>query len=403
MQKFWGWELATYLFLGGLGGGMLTFAAIIGLIIAPGVLTSALLTWGVLVAVLCLLVGTGLLVFELGQWPVFERAFVTRTAVIKWGAVLLSVSMIFAALFLIWQVSWFENWPLLKHVIPSNGFGKFCLGISGLTGACVMIYTGVLLSSLKARPFWNTPALPVLFTVSALSTGACLLGLCLGHFPFPTSWMGTEAQALIGTSEWAIAHEELLELIHTIDAVLIVAEILVLLLFVMLQFCASNVFAKRAAERWVRGNMAIAFWLFMLTLGLIVPLIFNLMGGTLGSIVSPIMALLAGCLLRFMILWTYDRRLDEGEERYYTRLAQKHEDFMDYWEPGRQYFEIVNADQFDDMPVRVAPEFTKAGKKFKMALGVKSVRGEQPVDNPAFPRISVLPSELSKPEAPAES
>ena len=48
MQKFWGWELATYLFLGGLGGGMLTFAAIYSIIIAPGVMTSALLTWGVL-------------------------------------------------------------------------------------------------------------------------------------------------------------------------------------------------------------------------------------------------------------------------------------------------------------------------------------------------------------------
>jgi protein NrfD len=402
MQKFWGWELATYLFLGGLGGGMLTFAAILAIIVAPGILTSALLTWGVLVAVLCLLVGTGLLVFELGQWPVFERAFVTRTAVIKWGAVLLSVSMVFAALFLIWQVGWFENWPLLKHVIPSNGFGKFCLGISGITGACVMIYTGVLLSSLKARPFWNTPALPVLFTVSALSTGACLLGLCLGHFPFPTSWMNSEAQALIGTAEWALAQEELVHLIHIIDAILICAEILTILLFVMLQFCASNVYAKRAAERWVRGNMAVVFWVFMFGLGLVVPLIFNLYGGVLGSVVSPVMALLAGCLLRFMILWTYDRRLDEGEERYYSRLSQKHEDYMDYWEPGRQYFEIVNADDFDDIPVRVAPEFTGAGKKFKMAVGVKSVKGQRPVENPTFPRISVLPKDMPQAEVPAE-
>ncbi len=402
MKRIWGWELATYLFLGGLGGGMLTFAAILELIIAPSVMTSALITWGVLVAVLCLLVGTGLLVFELGQWPVFERAFVARKAVIKWGAVLLSVSMIFAALFLISQVSWFENWPLLKHIFPSNSFGNFCLGVSGLTGACVMIYTGVLLSSLKARPFWNTPALPVLFTISALSTGACLLGLCLGHFPFPASWMNSEASALIGSPAWGLAQEELLHLIHTVDAVLIVGEILTILLFVMLQFCAADIYAKRAAERWVRGSMAVCFWVFMFGLGLVVPFIFNIAGGVLGSVVSPVMALLAGCLLRFMIIWTYDRRLDEGEERYYSRLSKHHEDYMDYWQPGRQYFEIVNADDFNDIPVRVAPEFTGAGKKFKMAVGAKSVKGQHAVENPAFPRISVLPKDIAQSEAPVE-
>ena len=148
--------------------------------------------------------------------------------------------------------------------------------------------------------------------------------------------------------------------------------------------------------------MAVVFWVFMFGLGLVVPLIFNLYGGVLGSVVSPVMALLAGCLLRFMILWTYDRRLDEGEERYYSRLSQKHEDYMDYWEPGRQYFEIVNADDFDDIPVRVAPEFTGAGKKFKMAVGVKSVKGQRPVENPTFPRISVLPKDMPQAEVPAE-
>ena len=188
MRRFWGWELATYLFLGGLGGGMLTFAMVLGLIVYPSELwqlASSVLVFGVLIAIIVLAVGTGLLVFELGQWKVFYRAFVTKTAVIKWGAVLLSVAMIFAGLFLLWSITWLTFFPF----IPCEGLAKFFLGVAGVAGFCVMVYTGVLLSSLKARPFWNTPALPVLFTVSALSTGACLLSLCVGVFPFPQEWL----------------------------------------------------------------------------------------------------------------------------------------------------------------------------------------------------------------------
>ena len=345
MRRFWGWELATYLFLGGLGGGMLTFAMVLGLIVYPSELwqlASSVLVFGVLIAIIVLAVGTGLLVFELGQWKVFYRAFVTKTAVIKWGAVLLSVAMIFAGLFLLWSITWLTFFPF----IPYEGLAKFFLGVAGVAGFCVMVYTGVLLSSLKARPFWNTPALPVLFTVSALSTGACLLSLCVGVFPFPQEWLLEPfAGDAVANPIVPLVASELIEsmkhLLHLVDAVLIVAEILVLMLYVMLQFCASNKFAKAVADKWVRGSWAPIFWGLMLCCGLIIPLILNLAGGIAGEFFSPVIALLGGLLLRFMILWSCDRRLEPGEEKFYTRLPQGHADFMDYWAPGKQYWTEV--------------------------------------------------------------
>ena len=99
MKQFWIWPIALYLFLGGLGVGMMATAAVVGLIIAPSALTSGALVWGVFIAFLILGIGTGLLVFELGQPWIFYRAFVTRTSVIKWGAVFLSISMIAGVLF----------------------------------------------------------------------------------------------------------------------------------------------------------------------------------------------------------------------------------------------------------------------------------------------------------------
>lgn len=337
MKRFWGWELATYLFLGGLGGGMLTFAMILGLIIYPSALTSSVLVWGVFIAIIVLAIGTGLLVFELGQPKVFYRAFVTKTAVIKWGAVLLSVSMVFAALFLVWEITWFDFLP----IIPYEGFAKFCLGVAGVAGFFVMVYTGTMISSLKGRPFWATPALPVLFTVSALSTGACLLSMCIGAFPLPMGWL----QNPIDSVEAIVLAEEMSHLLHIVDIVLIILELLVLLLYVMLQFCASNRYAKAVASRWVRGSWAGLFWGGMVSCGLVVPLLCNIFGtGTVvADVISPVVALCGGLLLRFMILWSCDRRLANGEEKYYTRLPKKHEPFMDYWEEGRVYWEEVNA------------------------------------------------------------
>ncbi len=344
MRRFWGWELATYLFLGGLGGGMLTFAMVLGLIVFPSALTSSILVWGVLIAIIVLAVGTGLLVFELGQWKVFYRAFVTKTAVIKWGAVLLSVAMIFAALFLVWEITWFTFLPF----IPYEGLAKVFLGIAGCAGFLVMVYTGTMIASLKGRPFWATPALPVLFTVSALSTGAAALSLCVGVFPLPMEWLLVPFNNLEGLH----LAEEMKHFLHTVDAVLIVLEVLVLLLFVLIQFCASNKFAKQVADRWVRGSWAFMFWGLMLTCGLIIPFLMNVFGGMgfVGSVCSPVLALCGGLLLRFMILWSYERRLVYGEEKYYTRLpkgANDHaignDEFLNYWDEDRQYWNEVNA------------------------------------------------------------
>ena len=136
MKRFWGWELATYLFLGGLGGGMLTFAMVLDLIVYPGAATSSILVWGVFIALIVLAVGTGLLVFELGQPKVFYRAFVTRTAVIKWGAVLLSIAMIFAVLFILWEITWFSMLPF----IPYEGLADFFLVIAGIAGFLVGLH-----------------------------------------------------------------------------------------------------------------------------------------------------------------------------------------------------------------------------------------------------------------------
>ncbi|MFR7755359.1 MAG: hypothetical protein ACLU0T_06585, partial [Bacteroidales bacterium] len=126
--------------------------------------------------------------------------------------------------------------------------------------------------------------------------------------------------------------------------------LVVLLLYVMLQFCASNETAKAHAERWVRGEWAGYFWGLMVCCGLVIPLLLNVTN--VGGYASALIALMGGCLLRFMIIWSYQRRVTPAELKYYTRLPQSHQDFMDYWEAGREYWTWVTptGDVADEAP-----------------------------------------------------
>jgi formate-dependent nitrite reductase membrane component NrfD len=75
--------------------------------------------------------------------------------------------------------------------VRENGSRKI-IGIAGLVAGFgipisigVGIYTGVLLGSLTARPFWNNPMLPMLFLISAMMTGSasmCFVGCFIQGF-----------------------------------------------------------------------------------------------------------------------------------------------------------------------------------------------------------------------------
>ncbi|MDR3037261.1 MAG: polysulfide reductase NrfD, partial [Coriobacteriales bacterium] len=103
-KHYWVWPIAWYLFLGGLGGGILTVAGIFDLVFRGGLEVAGAATGplaqigsvyalAVFIGVACLGIGSFLLIFELGQPKVFLRVFLSRTAIIKYGACLLILAM----------------------------------------------------------------------------------------------------------------------------------------------------------------------------------------------------------------------------------------------------------------------------------------------------------------------
>ena len=315
-HHYWEMPIVIYLFLGGLGGGIMFLSAIFDFFIAPG--AGVLFAWPMFIALAALAVGCFFLVFELGQPLVFWRVWTTATAIIKWGATLLVIAMVFGALWWVSYLPW--EWISGLAGVLAGGRGAF-LAIAGFAGFGIMVYTGVMLSTLKAHAFWATPALPVLFTISATSTACAAIALGLGGWPVEFSL------------EAAVVAEIIREIIHIVDIVLVCAEIVVLLIMVLSFFGAGNVTAKAVATRWVKGKTAPLFWIGMLGFGLVIPLILYVGGAhsPASEVVAPVLVLLGGLLLRYLCVYSDERAEIPGENRYYNRIAKGDENFVSKW------------------------------------------------------------------------
>ncbi len=178
----WGWPVASYLFLGGLGGGMIALAGLSDLIFGRGEAFSL----GSLIAGIAIAVGSALLIFELGRPFQFWRVLSRQKAIMTAGAWMLSFT-IFTSF------AYFSFWPDFSPWRELVGLRHLVAGINIVLGLGVCIYTGILLGSLRARAFWNTPILPVLFLVSGLSTGAAAQSLLAGAWPYRGSAADVEA------------------------------------------------------------------------------------------------------------------------------------------------------------------------------------------------------------------
>lgn len=238
----WHWLIIIYLFLGGLGAGayLTSFAAEKGWL---GI-SSSLSRTGYFISGPIVTIGTVLLVFDLGQGlnkPLLLIGLLTNpSSVMTWGVYILAAFILVGllkGLFL-----------LLKKSAPN---------ILTLAGAVLALatgtYTGLLLSVIKAVPFWATGIMPVLFVVSALSTGLSLTSLLAPLVEKGNFNEGKEDKAhifIIGT------------------------ELLIVSAFVGLMVLGVNgPVGQESVSLIVSGVYSVIFWGYFIGLGLFIPLI----------------------------------------------------------------------------------------------------------------------------------
>lgn len=278
-QSKWTWLVAAYLFLAGIGGG----AYITGVVADwLGGEWAGIARIGVVLGFPCVLVGCAFLVVDLGKPQNAWRAWMRpNTSWIARGTIVISVFMILGAIhfgFWIWPFNSLADADGARHAIGLMG-ALFALGTA--------IYTGILLGASRPIAFWSTAMLPLLFLVSALSTGvmAVIIGATLG-----------------GAAEGPILA------LGKADILLIVAEIFVIIFY--LQATHRLPESRASAKLVLAESVAPLFWIGVAGLGLIVPLVleiagaFALVGGgaEIVAIVASVSGVVGGLLLRQVVL-----------------------------------------------------------------------------------------------------
>ena len=159
-EPIWGPIIAWYLFLAGLGAGAFITSAFLGWRHPDA---TSMQKMGRIIAPVAVAVGLVLLMVDaeagLHNPLRFFYLLMNPGSVMMWGVVFLGLFMVVAiAAFVL---------DRLKRAIPN------WLEIIGVVLAlCVAIYTGCLLGVCQTYPLWNNALLPILFVVSALSSGA---------------------------------------------------------------------------------------------------------------------------------------------------------------------------------------------------------------------------------------
>ncbi len=247
----WGGLIVVYLFLGGLSAGALVLSGLANYL-GRQEKHVGLARAGALVAPFPVLVGTGLLVFDLGRPLVFWKLFTAFRPespmwVGSWLLLLFSgVSLAYACLFL---PARFQRWMPARPERWKNVLAAVALPVAVGVG----IYTGVLLGAVPARPFWNTPMVAQLFLFSALSTGSALVMLV--------------APRLGGPAPPA----EDLRLVLSADVLFILLELFIVVPFI-LHGELSTLAARTSLTLILGGPLTMVFWLGVVLFGLLVPL-----------------------------------------------------------------------------------------------------------------------------------
>lgn len=285
--SIWSWQIPVYLFLGGLVAGIMIIS---GYFVLQGQYKKNVFSCFYLPHIALVLLSGGMfaLFLDLEHKLYFWRLFTTFqvTAPMSWGSWLLMI--VYPALWVNTliripepfqgKVPIFDRWSaaLNQHPVLIKNIGVANM----LLGTLLGMYTGVLLSSLGARPLWNSALLWMLFLVSGLSAAAAFVHL-------------------ISTD----AYER--ELLAKADNAFLTLELFVIGGFVSGLLTNSRVHHE-AVRLLLDGAYAPAFWVLVIGTGILLPLGIQLLAvnhKVKHTPVAPLLVLAGGLALRFVIVY----------------------------------------------------------------------------------------------------
>ena len=265
-QREWGWPIAIEIFCGGTAGGTYIISALPylifgGRIFLPGVAASLGL----------MLISVVVLVAESTSLRRVSRAFSNIKSPLTVGAISLSLFIIFA---------------IATAGIQYTGLATSALYIVAWLGVAVslltIIYPGVLMSLMKAIPFWSGSRPSFLLLSAALLSGSAVVTLAGG--------LGKLNFSLSRVTLWGLVIYGLFLLIYIVTG------------------GQSSETSQVSVQRLTKGSLSFIFIMGVIAIGWVVPLVLYIMD--IFSSSTPLLQLgsslilIGGILMRYSLMAT---------------------------------------------------------------------------------------------------
>ena len=199
-----------------------------------------------------------------------------------------------------WKTSWFTrgiNFTvyfgtvvffqlIVTYFFPGTGWDIALKVLGGIFGFLVGIYSGFIMSYCKSVPFWNTAMLPIIMLLAGIADGFALI-LAIGM---------ADASVNVAAVELGIR-------------IILAANIVMMGAYVWNATYQSNT-ARYTAMLLIKGRLAVPFWLGIVIIGMVVPLVISCLSlfaeeATAGLLVTSVVLHTAGAVaLKYVLLKT---------------------------------------------------------------------------------------------------
>ncbi|MCG6551475.1 MAG: polysulfide reductase NrfD [Candidatus Magnetominusculus sp. LBB02] len=282
---YWSHYITFYLFSAGISAGAMIVSLTSGFINRNKY--ERIVRMGAYIAPFPIMAGMALLIVDLERPQMFWLLLTTfkYSSIMSVGAWIISLFSIVSILYFMLNLP--KDYLRLSSMaraitmIKSAGF---------VLSTSVALYTGLLLSTLAARPLWNTPIIPVLLFISAVLDGLAAISLVL-------------LLTQIGRKD-ASASDKFM---HTVDFMLLYLLSLATVVF-LVGMGRSTQSAASALGIVMSGRFGALFWFGFVAAGVAIPLIaaaYRLLMKRQGQwfdFITASLALMGGYILRSVII-----------------------------------------------------------------------------------------------------
>lgn len=141
---------------------------------------------------------------------------------------------------------------IVSYFLPGTGWDITLKVLTGISAFLIGIYSGFIMNYCRSIPFWNSALVPLVFIFAGIADGFALI-MAIGLAGAQVNMVAAE----IG-SRW-----------------LLILNTLIIAVYLWSQTYTSSI-AKYSVLKLIKGNLAPVFWVGLILLGIVIPLVISI-------------------------------------------------------------------------------------------------------------------------------